>query len=229
MTPIIETVDLVKEYPQAGAPLRVLNGVNLAVEVGEFMAIMGPSGSGKSTLLNMIGALDKPTSGKVYVDGVDLSTLNDNQLADLRNKYIGFIFQFFNLISRMDALGNIELPMSIGGLPRRERKERARKLLEDVGLGERMHHKPSELSGGEQQRVAIARALVNDPAILLCDEVTGNLDSKTGYEIMHLLRALNDEQGKTFVVITHDPAVAQMTDRLIQLQDGMIIGEKRIR
>jgi putative ABC transport system ATP-binding protein len=229
MTPIIETVDLVKEYPQAGAPLRVLNGVNLAVEVGEFMAIMGPSGSGKSTLLNMIGALDKPTSGKVYVDGVDLSTLNDNQLADLRNKYIGFIFQFFNLISRMDALGNIELPMSIGGLPRRERKERARKLLEDVGLGERMHHKPSELSGGEQQRVAIARALVNDPAILLCDEVTGNLDSKTGYEIMHLLRALNDEQGKTFVVITHDPAVAQMTDRLIQLQDGMIIGEKRLR
>jgi putative ABC transport system ATP-binding protein len=229
MTPIIETVDLVKEYPQAGAPLRVLNGVNLAVEVGEFMAIMGPSGSGKSTLLNMIGALDKPTSGKVYVDGVDLSTLNDNQLADLRNRYIGFIFQFFNLISRMDALGNIELPMSIKGLPRRERKERAAKILEDVGLGERMHHKPSELSGGEQQRVAIARALVNDPAILLCDEVTGNLDSKTGYEIMHLLRALNDEQGKTFVVITHDPAVAQMTDRLIQLQDGMIIGEKRIR
>jgi putative ABC transport system ATP-binding protein len=210
MTPIIETVDLVKEYPQAGAPLRVLNGVNLAVEAGEFMAIMGPSGSGKSTLLNMIGALDKPTSGKVYVDGVDLSTLNDNQLADLRNRYIGFIFQFFNLISRMDALGNIELPMSIGGLPRRERRERAVKILEDVGLGERMHHKPSELSGGEQQRVAIARALVNDPAVLLCDEVTGNLDSK-------------------FVVITHDPAVAQMTDRLIQLQDGMIIGEKRLR
>jgi putative ABC transport system ATP-binding protein len=229
LTPIIETVDLVKEYPQAGAPLRVLNGVNLAVEAGEFMAIMGPSGSGKSTLLNMIGALDKPTSGKVYIDGVDLSTLNDNQLADLRNRYIGFIFQFFNLISRMDALGNIELPMSIGGLPRRERKERAAKILEDVGLGERMHHKPSELSGGEQQRVAIARALVNDPAVLLCDEVTGNLDSKTGYEIMHLLRALNDEQGKTFVVITHDPAVAQMTDRLIQLQDGMIIGEKRLR
>ena len=229
MTHIIETVDLVKEYPQAGAPLRVLNGVNLAVEAGEFMAIMGPSGSGKSTLLNMIGALDKPTSGKVYVDGVDLSTLNDNQLADLRNKYIGFIFQFFNLISRMDALGNIELPMSIGSVPRRERKERARKLLEDVGLGERMHHKPSELSGGEQQRVAIARALVNDPAVLLCDEVTGNLDSKTGYEIMHLLRDLNEEQGKTFVVITHDPAVAQMTDRLIQLQDGMIVGEKRLR
>ncbi|MCW3978111.1 MAG: ABC transporter ATP-binding protein [Candidatus Bathyarchaeota archaeon] len=226
---MIETVDLVKEYPQAGAPLRVLNGVNLAVEAGEFMAIMGPSGSGKSTLLNMIGALDKPTSGKVYVDGVDLSTLNDNQLADLRNRYIGFIFQFFNLISRMDARGNVELPMAISGVPRAERRERATKLLEMVGLGERMHHKPSELSGGEQQRVAVARALVNEPSVLLCDEVTGNLDSKTGYEIMHLLRDLNDEQGKTFVVITHDPAVAQLTDRLIQLHDGMIIGEKRLK
>jgi putative ABC transport system ATP-binding protein len=229
LTPIIETVDLVKEYPQAGKPLRVLNGVNLAVEAGEFMAIMGPSGSGKSTLLNMIGALDKPTSGKVYVDGVDLSTLNDNQLADLRNRYIGFIFQFFNLISRMDARGNVELPMAISGVPRAERRERATKLLEMVGLGERMHHKPSELSGGEQQRVAVARALVNEPSVLLCDEVTGNLDSKTGYEIMHLLRDLNDEQGKTFVVITHDPAVAQLTDRLIQLHDGMIIGEKRLK
>ena len=229
MTPIIETVDLVKEYPQAGAPLRVLNGVNLAVEPGEFMAIMGPSGSGKSTLLNMIGALDKPTSGKVYVDGVDLSTLNDNQLADLRNRYIGFIFQFFNLISRMDARGNVELPMAISGVPRAERRERATKLLEMVGLGERTHHRPSELSGGEQQRVAVARALVNEPSVLLCDEVTGNLDSKTGYEIMHLLRDLNEEQGKTFVVITHDPAVAQLTDRLVQLHDGMIIGEKRLK
>ncbi len=229
MTPIIETIDLVKEYPQAGKPLRVLNGVNLSVEPGEFMAIMGPSGSGKSTLLNMIGALDKPTSGKVYVDGVDLSTLNDNQLADLRNRYIGFIFQFFNLIPRMDARENVELPMAISGVPRSERRERATKLLEMVGLRERMHHKPSELSGGEQQRVAVARALVNEPSVLLCDEVTGNLDSKTGYEIMHLLRDLNEEQGKTFVVITHDPAVAQLTDRLVQLHDGMIIGEKRLR
>ena len=229
MTPIIETVDLVKEYPQAGEPLRVLDMVNLAVEQGEFMAIMGPSGSGKSTLLNMIGALDKPTSGKVYVNGVDLSTQNDNQLADLRNMYIGFIFQFFNLIPRMDALGNVQLPLAIKGVGRGERKERASKLLEMVGLGERMDHKPSELSGGEQQRVAVARALVNEPAVLLCDEVTGNLDSKTGYEIMNLLRSLKEEQGKTFVVITHDPAVAQMTDRLVQLHDGAIIGEKRLR
>ncbi len=229
MTPIIETVDLVKEYPQAGNPLRVLNKVNLAVDPGEFMAIMGPSGSGKSTLLNMIGALDKPTSGKVYVNGVDLSTLSDNRLAELRNRYIGFIFQFFNLIPRVDALGNVELPMAIKGVPRAERSQRASKLLELVGLGDRVSHKPSQLSGGEQQRVAVARALVNDPSILLCDEVTGNLDSKTGYEIMHLLRSLNEEQGKTFVIITHDPTVAQMTDRLVQLRDGAIAGEKRLR
>ncbi len=229
MTSVIETVDLVKEYPQADTVLRVLNRVNLSVEPGEFMAIMGPSGSGKSTLLNMIGALDKPTSGKVYIDGVDLSTLNDNQLADLRNEYIGFIFQFFNLIPRMGALGNVELPMAIKGVPRGERKERAQKLLEMVGLGGRMDHKPTQLSGGEQQRVAVARALVNDPSVLLCDEVTGNLDSKTGYEIMNLLRSLNEEQGKTFVVVTHDPAVAQLTDRLVQLRDGAIAGEKRMR
>ena len=228
MTSIIEAVDLVKEYPQIGEPLRVLKGINLKIEESEFIAIMGPSGSGKSTLLNMLGALDKPTSGKVYVRGVDISTLNDNQLADLRNKEIGFIFQFFNLISRMDALGNVMLPMAIAGVPRGERIERAGKILEMVGLGDRTHHKPSELSGGEQQRVAIARSLVNDPSVLLCDEVTGNLDSKTGDDIMHLLKNLNEEQGKTFVLITHDPMVAQSTKRLIQLHDGMIMGEKRI-
>jgi putative ABC transport system ATP-binding protein len=206
----------------------VLKDVNLLVEERDFMAIMGPSGSGKSTLLHMIGALDKPTSGKVYIKGIDLSTLNDNQLADLRNKEIGFIFQFFNLIHRMDARGNVELPMAIAGVGRGERRERAEKLLDLVGLSERMHHKPSQLSGGEQQRVAIARALVNDASVLLCDEVTGNLDSKTGQDIMHLLRTLNQEQGKTFVLITHDPVVAQSTDRLVQLQDGMIIGEKKV-
>ncbi len=228
MTSIIEAVDLVKEYPQVGEPLRVLNRVNLKIEESEFIAIMGPSGSGKSTLLNMLGALDKPTSGKVYIRDVDISTLNDNQLADLRNREIGFIFQFFNLISRMDALGNVMLPMAIAGVPRGERIERAGKILEMVGLGDRTHHKPSELSGGEQQRVAIARALVNDPSVLLCDEVTGNLDSKTGDDIMQLLKNLNEEQGKTFVLITHDPVVAQSARRLIQLHDGMIMGEKRI-
>jgi putative ABC transport system ATP-binding protein len=225
---IIETVDLVKEYPQGETSLRVLKGINMKVEEGDFMAIMGPSGSGKSTLLNMIGALDKPTSGTVLIRGVDISTLNDNQLADLRNKEIGFIFQFFNLISRMKALGNVALPMAIAGVPRNERREKAAKLLEMVGLGERMHHKPSELSGGEQQRVAIARALVNDPAVLLCDEVTGNLDSKTGDDIMQLMRTLNKEQGTTFVLITHDPVVAQSTERLVTLHDGEIIGEKRV-
>jgi putative ABC transport system ATP-binding protein len=192
------------------------------------MAIMGPSGSGKSTLLNMIGALDKPTSGTVLIRGVDISTLSDNQLADLRSKEIGFVFQFFNLISRMKALGNVALPMAIAGVPRSERRERAAKLLEMVGLGERMHHRPTELSGGEQQRVAIARALVNDPAVLLCDEVTGNLDSGTGDDIMQLMRTLNNEEGKTFVLITHDPVVAQSTDRLVTLHDGEIIGEKRV-
>ncbi len=228
MIPIIETRDLVKEYPQGDTALRVLNKVNLTVTEAEFMAVMGPSGSGKSTLLNMIGALDKPTSGKVYIKGTDLSTLNDNQLAELRNREIGFVFQFFNLVSRMSALSNVELPMSIAGAPRSERRERATKLLEMVGLGPRMDHKPTELSGGEQQRVAIARALVNDPSVLLCDEVTGNLDSKTGDDIMHLLRDLNKEQGKTFVLITHDPVVAQSTDRLIQLHDGAIVGEKQV-
>lgn len=217
-----------KEYPQAGEPLVVLKDVNLIVEERDFMAIMGPSGSGKSTLLHMIGALDKPTSGKVYIKGIDLSTLNDNQLADLRNREIGFIFQFFNLIHRMDARGNVELPMAIAGVGRGERRERAEKILDLVGLSERMHHKPSQLSGGEQQRVAIARALVNDASVLLCDEVTGNLDSKTGQDIMYLLRTLNQEQGTTFVLITHDPVVAQSTDRLVQLQDGMIIGEKKV-
>ena len=228
MSSIIETVDLVKEYPQGETSLRVLKRINMKVEEGDFMAIMGPSGSGKSTLLNMIGALDKPTSGTVLIRGVDISTLSDNQLADLRSKEIGFIFQFFNLISRMKALGNVALPMAIAGVPRSERRERAAKLLEMVGLGERMHHRPTELSGGEQQRVAIARALVNDPAVVLCDEVTGNLDSGTGDDIMQLLRTLNNEEGKTFVLITHDPVVAQSTDRLVTLHDGEIIGEKRV-
>ena len=229
MRAIIETSNLVKEYMQVSRPLRVLDGVNLTVERGEFMAIMGPSGSGKTTLLNMIGALDMPTSGKVLVNGVDLSTLTDNELAELRNREIGFIFQTFNLIPRRNALGNVALPLAIAGVPRGERRERAGKLLEMVDLGDRIDHKPSQLSGGEQQRVAIARALINDPSFLLCDEVTGNIDSKTGDEIMQLLRSLNLEQGKTFVIVTHDPAVAQMTDRLVHLRDGQIVAEKRLR
>jgi putative ABC transport system ATP-binding protein len=225
----IETQALVKEYMQGGQPLRVLNNVNLKIERGEFMAIMGPSGSGKSTLLNMLGALDRPTSGKVLINGIDIGTLDDNQLADLRNKEIGFIFQQFNLISRMDALHNVQLPLSISGMPMKKREQRATDLLKSMGLGERIDHRPSQLSGGEQQRVAIARALANDPSLFLCDELTGNLDSKTGQEIMILLRRLNQEQGKTFVLITHDPNVAQATDRLLQIRDGEIAGEKRFK
>lgn len=226
---VVETQDLRKTYMQGGRPLEVLKGVNLRVEPGEFLAIMGPSGSGKSTLLNLIGALDRPTSGRVLINGVDLSTLNDNQLARLRNREIGFIFQFFNLIQRMDALSNVELPMIIAGVGREERRRRALSLLEQVGLGDRVHHKPNQLSGGEQQRVAIARALANDPDLLLADELTGNLDSKTGDEIMSLLRDLNQEQGKTFILITHDPTVGQRTDRLLTLRDGELVGEKRLK
>jgi len=229
VTHLIETVDLVKTYMQGGRPLEVLKGLSLTVEPGEFTAIMGPSGSGKSTLLNMIGALDRPTSGKVYINGVDLSKLNDNQVAELRNKEIGFIFQFFNLIPRMDARGNIELPMAIAGVSRSERHKRAFHLLEMVGLGDRADHKPSQLSGGEQQRVAIARALANEPNLILADEVTGNLDTTTGDEIMHLLKDLNKEEGKTFILITHDAMVAQNTDRLIQLRDGIIVGDKSFK
>ncbi len=226
---IVETKNLTKTYMSGGRPLHVLKGVDLKVEHGEFMAIMGPSGSGKSTLLNMIGALDRPTSGDVFINGININTLNDNQVADLRNREVGFIFQFFNLIPRMDAQGNIELPMAIAGKSRSERHKRAKELLELVGLSDRADHKPSQLSGGEQQRVAIARALANEPNILLADELTGNLDSRTGEEIMHLLRNLNKEEGKTFILITHDPAVAQQTDRLISFKDGVIEGEKRIQ
>jgi putative ABC transport system ATP-binding protein len=226
---IVETQDLTKTYISGGRPLEVLKGIDLKVEDGEFLAIMGPSGSGKSTLLNMIGALDRPTSGKVYINNVDISKLNDNQVADLRNREIGFIFQFFNLIPRMDAQGNVELPMTIAGVNRGERHKRAKELLGLVGLAERADHKPSQLSGGEQQRVAIARALANEPNIILADEVTGNLDSETGSEIMHLLRGINEENGKTFILITHDPTVAQQTNRLISLKDGIIEGEKRFK
>jgi putative ABC transport system ATP-binding protein len=227
--PVIQTEDLRKTYMQGERPLEVLKGLSLTVEPGEFTAIMGPSGSGKSTLLNMIGALDRPTSGKVYINGVDLSKLNDNKLAELRNKEIGFIFQFFNLIPRMDARGNVELPMAIAGVSRGDRHERAQLLLELVGLGDRADHKPSQLSGGEQQRVAIARALANEPNLILADEVTGNLDSTTGDEIIHLLRNLNKEEGKTFILITHDAMVGQNTDRLIQLHDGVIMSDKSFK
>jgi len=209
--------------------VSALNGVDLRVETGEFMSIMGPSGSGKTTLLNLIGALDRPSEGKVRIKGTDISRLNDDELAELRNREIGFVFQFFNLVARMSALKNVEMPMAFAGVSPDERKRRATELLESVGLGDRIDHRPTELSGGEQQRVAIARALVNNPSVVLCDEPTGNVDSKTGKEVMEILRKLNREQQQTFVIVTHDPLVAESVDRIAHMQDGVIIREETIR
>jgi putative ABC transport system ATP-binding protein len=222
--PVVETADLKKTYILGKVPVNALQGVNLKVEKGDFLAILGPSGSGKSTLLNMIGALDKPTEGNVFIDGVDVSTLNDNQLADLRRS-IGFVFQFFNLIPRLNARGNVELPMAVSGLGKNERRKHAEELLETVGLKERMKHKPAELSGGERQRVAIARALANNPRFLLMDEPTGNIDSKTAKEIMGLVKRLNKDEGVTIIMITHDQHLATQAKRIVKMLDGTIIKE----
>jgi putative ABC transport system ATP-binding protein len=222
--PVVETADLKKTYILGKVPVNALRGVNLKVEKGDFLAILGPSGSGKSTLLNMIGALDKPTEGKVFIDGVDVSTLSDNQLADLRRS-IGFVFQFFNLIPRLNAIGNVELTLSIAGLGKNARRKRAEELLETVGLKERMKHKPAELSGGERQRVAIARALANNPRFLLMDEPTGNIDSKTAKEIIGLVKRLNKNEGVTIIMITHDQQLASQAKRIVKMLDGSIIKE----
>ena len=222
--PVVETADLKKTYILGKVPVNALRGVNLKVEKGDFLAILGPSGSGKSTLLNMIGALDKPTEGKVFIDGVDVSTLNDNQLADLRRN-IGFVFQFFNLIPRLNAIGNVELPMAVSDLGKNERRKHAEELLETVGLKERMKHKPAELSGGERQRVAIARALANNPGFLLMDEPTGNIDSKTAKEIIGLVKRLNEDEGVTIIMITHDQQLASQATRIVKMLDGAIIKE----
>ena len=223
---IIEVVNVTKIYRMGEVEVPALNGVNLGVKTGEFMSVMGPSGSGKTTLLHLIGALDRPTEGRVLIKGVDISTLSDDELAELRNREIGFVFQFFNLIPRMTAVENVELPMAFAGVPREKRRKRAIGLLEKVGLGDRVNHRPTELSGGEQQRVAIARALINNPSVMLCDEITGNLDTKTGEEILRLLRELNKEQQQTFVLVTHAPRVARSTDRVAYMQDGMIVKEE---
>ncbi len=221
MAPVVEAVDLKKTYMLGKIPVKALRGVNLRVESGDFLAILGPSGSGKSTMLNMIGALDKPTEGKLLIEGVDVSTLNDNQLTDLRRR-VGFVFQFFNLIPRFTARDNVELSMSIADMSRAERKKRAEELLETVGLKERMNHKPAELSGGEQQRVAIARALANNPRFLLMDEPTGNIDSKTANEIMRLIKRINEEKGVTIIMVTHDQHLARVAKRMVQIFDGVI-------
>jgi len=223
MARVVEAVDLKKTYMLGKVPVDALRGVNLRVESGDFLAILGPSGSGKSTLLNLIGALDKPTTGTLLIDGVDVSTLNDNQLADLRRR-VGFVFQFFNLIPRFTARDNVELSMSIAGMSREERRKHAEDLLETVGLKDRMNHKPAELSGGEQQRVAIARAMANDPRFLLMDEPTGNIDSKTANEIMRLIKNLN-EKGVTIIMVTHDQRLARDAKRTVQMFDGVITSD----
>lgn len=224
----VETIDLVKVYRMNLVEFPALRGVDLKVESAEFISIVGPSGSGKSTLLNMIGALDRPTSGRVFVDGTDISRLSQAQLAELRNRKIGFIFQSHNLIGRTTTIRNVELPTVVTGVPARERRKRAMELLEKVGLGDKLHRKPTELSGGEQQRVAVARALINNPSIILGDEPTGNLDSKTGAEVVNLLKELNEEYGVTFILVTHNPEVANATERIIHLRDGRIDFEERI-
>jgi putative ABC transport system ATP-binding protein len=221
---VVETRDLKKTYMLGKVPVEALRGINLKVEKGDFLAILGPSGSGKSTLLNLIGALDKPTSGTLLVDGVDVSKLNDNQLADLRLK-VGFVFQFFNLISRFTAKENVELSMQIANKTKAERSKRAEELLETVGLKERMKHKPAELSGGQQQRVAIARALANNPSFLLLDEPTGNIDSKTAQEVMDTIKILN-QKGVTIIMVTHDQRLASEAKRILEMMDGVITTEK---
>jgi putative ABC transport system ATP-binding protein len=222
--PVVEAMDVKKTYMLGKIPVEALRGVNLKVEAGDFVAILGPSGSGKSTMLNLIGALDKPTSGTLLIDGVDISKLNDNQLAQLRLK-IGFVFQFFNLIPRLTARYNVELPMSIANMTKAQRKKRAIELLETVGLKDRVNHKPAELSGGQQQRVAIARALANNPKFLLLDEPTGNVDSKTASEVLNLIRKLNVEDNVSIIMVTHDQHLAREARRTVQMFDGEITSE----
>jgi putative ABC transport system ATP-binding protein len=218
---VIEAENLSKVYSMGAIEVHALCGLSLKIARGEVVAIMGPSGSGKSTLMNIIGCLDRPTSGEFLLDGEKTAQLKDDQLASIRNRKVGFVFQSFNLLSRASALYNVELPMRYAGI-RSGRKNRAQEALEAVGLADRIHHRPNELSGGQQQRVAIARALVNNPAIILADEPTGNLDSKSGDEIMHLLLSLNVERGTTLVIVTHDPDVAAVTHRRIHIRDGVV-------
>ncbi|WP_427366209.1 ABC transporter ATP-binding protein [Candidatus Caldatribacterium saccharofermentans] len=222
MPPIIRVENLVKVYRTGKVEVRALQGVTFEVHPGEFIAIMGPSGSGKTTLMNILGCLDTPTEGRYILDGVEVSSLRENQLAEIRNRKIGFVFQNFHLLPRLTAFQNVELPLLYASVPKSIRVRRVRDLLERVGLGERMHHRPNELSGGQMQRVAIARALVNDPAIILADEPTGNLDTLSGEEIMSIFQELNEE-GRTIILVTHERDIAQHARRVIHFRDGKIL------
>ena len=219
---VVDAENITKVYQMGEVEVHALRGLSVKIAPGEILSIMGPSGSGKSTLMNILGCLDRPTSGEYSLNGESVATLSDDQLAEIRNRGVGFVFQSFNLLPRATALANVELPMRYAELNGRNRKEVAKQALEAVGLGDRIRHRPNELSGGQMQRVAIARALVNDPAIIMADEPTGNLDSKSGDEIMALLRNLNKERGTTLIIVTHDPEIAALTDRVISLKDGRI-------
>lgn len=225
---IIRLENIVKKF-YVGQPneLEILHGISMDVEKGEFVSVVGPSGSGKSTLMNLIGVLDRPTSGTYYLDGIDVDKAPDNELSEIRNKKIGFVFQTYNLISKTNAIRNVELPMLYAGVGRAERHQRAKELLNLVEMGDRAKHLPEELSGGQKQRVAIARAMANDPAIILADEPTGALDTKTGRLVMDLFHKLNKENGKTIVLITHSPELAGETDRMISIRDGRIVSEDK--
>ncbi len=223
---MIEIQDATKVYRMGEMEVRALNGVSLNVDDGEWVAIIGPSGSGKSTLMNIVGCLDQPTSGSYRLDDIEVARMNDDQLAAVRNRKIGFVFQGFNLLSRTSAVANVELPLVYAGV--KDRRARAVAVLERVGLGQRINHRPNELSGGQQQRVAIARALVNNPSIILADEPTGNLDSKSGAEIMEIFREMHD-QGLTVVMVTHDPDIAEQCDRIVRIKDGLIASDELSR
>ena len=225
---VITVQDLRKMYQMGTQEVHALRGVSLTIRRGEAVAIMGPSGSGKSTLMNILGCLDQPTAGKYYLDGADVSHMSDDALAAVRNQRVGFVFQSFNLLARTPALENVQLPLIYAGASLRMRRQRAEEVLRAVGLGDRMHHLPNELSGGQQQRVAIARALVNNPSIILADEPTGNLDSRSGKEVMAILQRLNREQGITIILVTHDANIAQYANRVIHLFDGVISQEEAV-
>ncbi len=221
---IVRLEDIRKVYENFGVKNEVLKGINLVIKKGEFVSIMGPSGSGKTTLMNIIGCLDTATSGKYYLDGKDISNLNDDELSEIRSEYIGFVFQQFYLIQYLNVLENVLMPTIYSKKDKKNIKEKAKELLEKVGLGDKLNFKPSQLSGGQQQRVAIARALINEPQLILADEPTGALDSKTAESIMKIFKELNEE-GKTIVIITHDPSIASQTERIIKIKDGKIIND----